>query len=152
STGERRRVDSQVAAEFDSRVKMLYRPLPQDLSTGGLMRHVLRMSSRDVRTVALAALGAALLAMAAPVGAALLIGSAVPAADTNVLWQVAMGMVAAAFGSTLLLLVQAAAILRGQGKAFVALQTGVWDRLLQLGTGFFRGFTAGQLRLRADSI
>ena len=58
---------------------------------------------------------------------ALLMGLAIPDADTNMVWQIAAGMAAAAFGSALFLLAQAVATLRTQTAAFQALQCGVWD-------------------------
>jgi ABC-type bacteriocin/lantibiotic exporter with double-glycine peptidase domain len=61
-------------------------------------------------------------------------------------------MFAAAFGAACFLFTQAVAILRAQSVAFMTLQTGVWDYLLKLSPSFFRGFTAGQLRLRADAV
>jgi ABC-type bacteriocin/lantibiotic exporter with double-glycine peptidase domain len=49
-------------------------------------------------------------------------------------------------------LAQAIATLRLQSSAFQVLQGGVWDYLLKLGPPFFRGFSAGQLRARADAV
>ncbi len=148
----REKVNESNAADLDSFAQMPYRPLPEDLSVRGLLRYVLSSRRRDLRTMALAGAGAALLGMAAPQGFAILINQAIPDADTNMLWQVVGGVVAAAFGSALFSLTQAIAILRVQSGAFMTLQTGVWDYLLKLSPTFFRNFTAGQLRLRADSV
>jgi NHLM bacteriocin system ABC transporter ATP-binding protein len=148
----REKVNEETIADLDSFAQMLYRPLPEDLSVRGLLGYVLRSRRRDLRTMALAGAGAAILGMAAPQGIAILINQAIPDADTNMLWQVVFGVTAAAFGSALFLLTQAVAILRSQSAAFMTLQTGVWDYLLKLSPAFFRGFTAGQLRLRADAI
>jgi NHLM bacteriocin system ABC transporter ATP-binding protein len=132
--------------------RMLYRPLPDDLSTLNLLRHLLGPRHRDLRTIVVAGLGAAVLATAIPLGAAILIGQAIPDADRGLLWQIGGGMLAAALGSACFLLAQAVAILRTQSAAFQDLQSGVWDYLLKLSPSFFRGFTAGQLRARADAV
>jgi NHLM bacteriocin system ABC transporter ATP-binding protein len=150
--GTRRRVEHSNAAELMPFARMLYRPLPDNLSTSGLIRHALAFRRRDVWTIAIAGAGAGVLALAAPQGAAILIGQAIPDADSAMVWQVTLGMAAAACGSAILLLVQSIATLRTQTAGFVALQTGMWDYLLRLGASFFRGFTAGQLRLRVDAV
>jgi NHLM bacteriocin system ABC transporter ATP-binding protein len=150
--GTRRRVDPSNAAGIMPFARMLYRPLPDDLSTSGLIRHALAFRRRDLWIIAIAGAGAGMLALAAPQGVAILIGQAIPDADGGMVWQVTLGMVAAAFGSASLLLVQAVATLRSQTTGFIALQTGVWDYLLRLGPSFFRDFTAGQLRLRVDTV
>ncbi len=152
AAGTRERVNQSTSADLDSFASMLYRPLPDDVSARGLLHYVLSSRRRDLRTMALAGAGAAVLGMAAPLGFATLINQAIPDADSNMLWQVVCGVMAAAFGSALFLLTQAIAILRVQSAAFMTLQTGVWDYMLRLSPAFFRGFTAGQLRLRADAF
>ncbi len=151
-TGVTERVNSQTAADLTAFARMLYRPLPEDLSTRSLLRHALSGNRRDIRTAVLAGIAASVLGMAAPQGIAILIGQAIPDADTTMIWQVAAGLVAAAFGSALFLLAQAVALLRVQTAGFMTLQAGVWDYLLKLGPAFFRGATAGEVRARADAI
>ncbi len=150
--GTREKASRSTAADLGTFAQMLYRPLPEDLSAGSLFRYAIGTGRRDVRTVLAAGAGAAILAMAAPQGFAILIGQAIPDADRSMVWQVGGGILAAALGSAIFLLAQAIAILRLQSTAFMALQTGVWDYLLKLSPAFFRGFTAGQLRLRADAV
>jgi NHLM bacteriocin system ABC transporter ATP-binding protein len=151
-TGSMQRVDEQAAAGLNSYARMIYRPLPDDTSTRGLLRYLLTPRRRELQTIVVAAAAASLLAFAVPQGAALLIGSAIPDANTNMIWQIAAGMFAAAFGSAAFLLAQAIATLRAQTAAVQALQTGVWDYLLKLGPRFFRAFSAGELRARADAV
>jgi NHLM bacteriocin system ABC transporter ATP-binding protein len=152
AAGTREKATESTAADLDSFAQMLYRPLPEDVSARGLLHYVLSTRRRDLRTMALAGAGAAVLAMAAPQGFAILINQAIPDADSNMLWQIVAGVAAAAFGSALFSLTQAVAVLRVQSSAFMTLQTGVWDYLLKLSPAFFRSFTAGQLRLRADAV
>jgi NHLM bacteriocin system ABC transporter ATP-binding protein len=143
----RTRINAQVAKELQSFAQMIYRPLPENFF-GWLMR----ARRRDLRTIALGAAGAALMAFVAPQGAAILIGQAIPDANRNMVWQVAFGMVAAALGAAGFLLAQAIATLRVQTAAFHLVQAGIWDHLLKLSPSFFRRFTVGQLRARADSV
>ena len=152
STGSLVRANPDTTTDLNVFARMIYRPLPADLSTRNLFRWLLSSRRRDLRTIALTGVGAAILAMAAPQGAAILIGQAIPDSDRSMIWQVAAGMGAAAFGSALFLLAQAVATLRAQTAAWQALQTGVWDYLLKLSPTFFRRFTVGQLRIRADVV
>jgi len=152
--GIRQRASRSNAGGLNAFAQMFYRPLPEDASPAGLLRHALSTPAarRDLRTVVIAGVGAAVLAMATPQGFAILIGQAIPDADSSMILQVGAGMIAAAFGSTVFLLTQAVAILRVQSGAFAALQTGAWDHLLKLSPAFFRDFTAGQLHVRVDAV
>ncbi|MCU1237182.1 MAG: bacteriocin system transporter, ATP-binding protein [Candidatus Solibacter sp.] len=152
AAGTRHSVDEPAAAGLNAFARMIYPPLPEDLSTKNLFRHLLAPRRRELRTILLAGAAAALLALVVPQGAAFLIGMAIPDADTNMVWQIAAGMAAAAFGSAVFLLAQAMATLRAQTAAFQTLQSGVWDYLLKLSPRFFRDFSAGQLRQRADAV
>jgi NHLM bacteriocin system ABC transporter ATP-binding protein len=148
----RQLADERAAAELSPFARMLYRPLPEDLSTGSLLRSLLRSRRKDLRTIVFGGVLAAALSLAAPQGSALLIGRAIPDADSNLVWQIAAGMAAAALGSALFQLAQAVATMRAQSAVFHTLQAGVWDYMLKLSPRFFRGFSAGQLRARADAI
>jgi NHLM bacteriocin system ABC transporter ATP-binding protein len=150
--GTRRRATETSTGELQPFARMLYQPLPDNQSTMSLLRHLLRPRRRELRTMALGGLGAAALSTATPLGAAMLIGQAIPDADRNMVWQIGAGMLAAALGSACFLLAQSIATLRAQSAAFQMLQSGVWDYLLKLSPSFFRGFTAGQLRARADAV
>jgi NHLM bacteriocin system ABC transporter ATP-binding protein len=145
-THVRTRINARVAAELHSFAQMIYRPLPENFF-GWLMR----ARRRDLRTIVLGAAGAALMAFVPPQGAAILIGQAIPDANQNMVLQVAFGMVAAALGAAGFLLAQAIATLRVQTAAFQVVQAGIWDQLLKLSPSFYRRFTVGQLRARADS-
>lgn len=152
ATGSLEPVTAGNTADLNAFARMIYRPLPADLSTKGLVLWLLRARRKDLRTIALTAVCAAILAMAAPQGAAILISQAIPDADGNMIWQVAAGIIAAAFGAALFLLAQAVATLRAQTAAWQAMQIGVWDHLLRTSPSFFRRFTVGQLRMRADAV
>jgi len=150
--GLREPLDQKLIADLRPEAHVLYRPLPKDAETPNIVRRLLSSRSRDLRTVEVGGVAAAALAAAMPLASAVLIGQAVPAADHVLLWQCTALMIAAAFGSAVFLLVQALATLRLQTSLFHGLQTGVWDRLLQMSPKFFRRFTVGQLRLRADAV
>ena len=152
TAGTRKAANSATTTGLNAFARMIYLPLPEGLSTRGMLRLALASRRADLRTIVITAAGAAILAMVAPQGAAILVGQAIPGADANMIWQVAGGMAAAAFGSALFLLAQAVATLRAQSAAWQILQPGIWDHLLKLSPAYFRRFTVGQLRLRADAV
>jgi ATP-binding cassette subfamily C protein len=152
TAGTREKVTRAAAATLGAFAQMLYRSLPEDLSARGVLQYALSGRRRDLRTMLLAGVAASVLAMAAPQGFAILIGQAIPDAEAQMIREVGGGILAAAFGSAVFLLAQAIAILRVQSSAFATVQTGVWDHLLRLSPSFFRGYTAGQLRIRADAV
>src|SRR5262249_50888316 len=104
ATGRREPANAKTTSGLNDYARMIYRPLPEDMSTTNLIRYLLDSRRRDLRTIVVAGAAASLLALAAPQGAALLIGLAIPDADPSLMWQIAAGMAAAAFGSALFLL------------------------------------------------
>jgi NHLM bacteriocin system ABC transporter ATP-binding protein len=90
--------------------------------------------------------------MAVPAANAVLFGQAIPDADRTLVWQVTLGMGVAFLGSGLFSLAQSFAMVRIQSGMSIALQCGIWDRLLRLSPAFFRRFSVGDLWLRVDAI
>jgi ATP-binding cassette subfamily C protein len=90
--------------------------------------------------------------MLVPQATAVLVDTVVPYSDRALLWQIGLGLLAAAFGAASFQLAQAIATLRVETKADAHLQAAVWDRLLKLQTGFFRQYPTGDLASRVSSI
>ena len=149
-TGLRTKVTAGSAATLGPVAHMLYRPLPDRPTPRTMLAHVLRDRRRDVRTMLLSGAAAALLAMAAPQGLSVLITQAIPDADTNAIWQTGAGLTAAARSAVFSWcrhLQSCACRIRlslAAGRRF-------GDHLLKLSPTFFRRFTSGELRARADA-
>ena len=92
------------------------------------------------------------LGLVAPQATSVLIDQAIPDADRNMVWQLALAMLASAVGAMLFLLTQSLATLRVQSALYSELQAGVWDFLLKLRPSFFRRYTAGELSGRAYAL
>ncbi len=129
---------------------MIYRPLPENFFGWPLMR---ARAARDLRTIALRRGGRRADGLCPAAERGKFSSSRQFRTPTRTwCWQgLAFGMVAAALGAAGFLLAQAIATLRVQTAAFHLVQAGVWDHLLKLSPSFFRRFTVGQLRARADS-
>lgn len=102
--------------------------------------------------IGLAGLAIALLALLPPAATALLLTEVIPAGDRGLFAQIAGGLAAAWLAGALFEAGQALALLRWQTATALRWQTGVWDHLLRVHPRFFRRFTAGHLRLRAEGV
>lgn len=99
-----------------------------------------------------AGIATTLLGMITPQATAILIDSAIPDADRGLLVQIALALLATAFGSTLFQLAQGFAIMRVETFADASTQSAVWDRLLNLKASFFRQYSIGDLNSRVSAV
>ena len=145
-------VDQQSAASLDSRAFSFYRRFGASTALMDLIRFALRPYKRDLATVVFSGAAASLLGMAVPAANSILFGQAIPDADRSLIWQVTLGMAIAFLGATLFNLAQSMAVVRIQTGMSIALQCGIWDRLLRLSPSFFRRFSVGDLWVRVDAV
>lgn len=132
---------------------VFYRPLPPgDLDALSLLRFAFRGQGRDWLMIGLTGIAATLIGMVVPQATAVLVDTVVPYGDRALLWQIGLGLLAAALGTASFQLAQAIATLRVETGADAHLQAAVWDRLLTLKTGFFRQYPTGDLASRVSSI
>ena len=150
--GTRVKVTRAIASELEPVAVSFYRPFGSKLGVWDLLAFGTEAYRWDLLMVAISGMMAALLGMAAPQATALLVGQAIPDANVTLLVQVTLGMAAALTGAMLFDLTQGLALLRAHGGLAVALQTGLWDRLLKLGPPFFRQYSTGELRTRVEGI
>lgn len=147
------RVDAQVAASLQPTGYMFYRPLPEsDVTATTLLRHAFARNAGEVLMILGMALLTGLIAMATPVMTAIVFGTIVPAGEKSQLLQVAIGLAVAGLASAAFGLTKDFAILRFEGRADNALEGALWDRVLALPVGFFRGYAAGDLANRVNGV
>ena len=145
-------VTRKVASALSPVAFVLYRPFGDKVGLRDLLRFGTAFYRRDLRVAAFCGLMTALLGLAAPQATALLVGRAIPDANRGLLLQLALAMAAASTGAMLFDLTQVISLLRAHTGTAVALQAGMWDRLLNLGPAFFRRFSTGDLRTRVEAI
>src|SRR5690606_807494 len=92
-----------------------------------------------------------LLGLLTPYVTGALFETAIPEADTGLLFQLVAALFAAALGTAAFQATNGFALLRLESRMDVTVQAAVWDRLLKLPTGFFRRYTAGVLASRAGA-
>jgi NHLM bacteriocin system ABC transporter ATP-binding protein len=130
-----------------------YAPLPETgLGAWDLIKFGLRDSKSDLRTILLMGVLVGLLGMVTPYFSGQIFDSIIPSADRSQLTQFAIGLFAAALATFAFELTRSIAVLRLTGKMDYSVQAGVWDRLLNLPSTFFREYTAGDLTDRALGV
>ncbi len=153
ATRARMPVDARVAATIDPGAWVFYRPLPEDAARGlELLRFAMRGRGRDLLLVAGTGVAATLLGMFTPQATAVLVDHAIPDANQLLLWQLGLGLLAAALGSAVFRLSQGIAMMRIETGADAATQAAVWDRLLNLRLSFFRQYSTGDLQSRVTAV
>jgi NHLM bacteriocin system ABC transporter ATP-binding protein len=146
-------VNARNAAKLSPTACVFYRPLPdKKLKTLDLLKFALRGHFKEIVVIVLTGIAIALLGMLTPTATAILIDNAIPDAKRELLVQISLGLLAAAFGETIFQLTQAFAIIRVETFADSSTQAGVWDRLLNLQASFFRQYSIGDLNSRVNAI
>lgn len=145
-------VTPQIASTLALTAHTFYRPLPSQTSPLKLLQFALQRHLKELGTILILGIVASLLGMLIPQATAVLIDNAIPGANRGLLWQIALGLGAVAFGTTIFQLAQGFAIIRVQTFADSDTQAALWDRLLNLKTTFFRQYETGDLSSRVGSI
>jgi NHLM bacteriocin system ABC transporter ATP-binding protein len=153
SSGSRQRVTARVAARVGVFGTAFYRPFPDGpLSPAKLVRFGMRGLRGDFLTLLGVGAMIGVLGTVTPWITGRIFDTAVPEADRNVLLQLAAALLGAALVRSALIIAQNVASLRIQSRLDYTLGAALWDRLLDLPSRFFRGYTAGDLAQRAQGI
>lgn len=153
ATGTRERIDSRTAAAYEPRAVMFYRPLPDGrLGLPALVRFSLRGTLPELRGLALGGLVAVALGALVPIATGRVLGRYVPQAETDLIVQTALALIATGVVAAAFMLLQNLSVLRLEGRIEATLQPAVWDRLLRLPTTFFAGRSTGELAGAAMGI
>ncbi|REK03192.1 MAG: NHLP bacteriocin export ABC transporter permease/ATPase subunit [Acidobacteria bacterium] len=152
-SGETRRVNASLAEGIDYFAQSFYRPFPDGpLKALDLLRFGLHRMQPDVARLALMGILIGVLGALTPYISGQIFDAAIPQAERSLLYQFVAALLAAAFVRTAFTITQAIATLRMQGRMDYTIGAALWDRLLNLPSGFFRDFTAGDLAQRAAGI
>lgn len=150
---KRSKCDRRVAATLAPTAYTFYRPLPlQTKSFIELFQFALQGHYKELWTLMLAGVITTVLGMITPQATAILIDQAIPDADRQMLYQIALGLISTTFGATLFQFTQGVAVMRIETFADTTTQAAIWDRLLKLKPAFFREFSIGDLSARVSVI
>jgi NHLM bacteriocin system ABC transporter ATP-binding protein len=152
--GSSDQVTEETAGLLNNEAYMFYKALPSralkltDIVRAGMQRGL----RRDL--VVMLTVGAliGLLGLLTPIMTSILYDNIIPDADRPQLVQVALILASSAVAVFLFETARGLAMLRIEGRVDMSIQAAVWDRLLRLPVSFFRGYSTGDLSLRANSI
>ncbi|TWB77841.1 NHLM bacteriocin system ABC transporter ATP-binding protein [Nitrospirillum amazonense] len=131
----------------------LYPPLPdQALTPGSLAKGLLRARMGDIATLAGGTLLAGVFTMGVPLAMGYLLEGAIPDSNLGRVVQVAVALALLAVMTLLLRLATQLTMLRIEGLEGSRVQAAVMDRLLRLPTGFFRGYSTGDMATRVMAV
>ena len=146
-------VTADVAATIAPIADAFYRPFPeQALTVWEIARFGLRGCRRDLWVVGVMSLVAALFGLLPAIVTGAVFNTVIPAAQRSQLLQLTLVLVATACAAALFDMTRSVALLRVEGRMSNAVQSAVWDRMLDLPISFFRPYTAGELASRAMGI
>jgi ATP-binding cassette subfamily C protein len=146
-------VDAGRAPGLAAFAHTFYRPFPEaPLRLAAVLRFGARGSGRDLAAVLGMGIAGGALAALTPVAVGVIFNSVLPESERGQLLQVTGLLLAVAVAMALFQLTRAVALIRVEGRMSATLQAAVWDRLLALPVGFFRGYTAGDLAERAMGV
>lgn len=152
-THKRQRITPQLAQQISRFAFSFYPTLPnRPLTLSDLARFGLRDSLRDVGIVVWMGVMGGLLSTLIPLITGRIFDMIIPAADRRGLVELVMILLVAAFATAIFQVVRSIAVLRIEMKFDGTLQSAIWDRLLNLPTAFFRGYSAGDLSSRAMGV
>lgn len=152
-TRQRQRVTAHIAQQIGRFAFSFYPTLPNHpLTWSDLVRFGLRDSMKDIVIVFWMGVLGGLLSTLVPLITGRIFDVVVPAADRRSLVELALILLTAAFATAVFQVVRSIAVLRIEMKFDGILQSAIWDRLLNLPTSFFRGYSAGDLSSRAMGV
>lgn len=153
TTLDRVPVTPSIAATLAPFAVSFYTPLPErKLGARDLFKFGMKDCHSDLRTIIFMGIVTGLLGMVSPYFSGQIFDSIIPSADRSQLTQFAIALFAAALATFAFELTRAIAVLRLTGKMDYSVQAGVWDRLLNLPSTFFRNYTSGDLTDRALGV
>lgn len=146
-------IDRALADTLALEAYMFYRPFPTVIVNGWqIFRFGTRGYEKNILTLIGIAIISTLIGTIAPLATALIVNNAIPDSDRALLLQIGLAMLAMSFGKLIFQIAQSIVTLRIETGAGVALQTGMWDRLLKLSPKFFRQYLTGDLLPRVMAV
>jgi NHLM bacteriocin system ABC transporter ATP-binding protein len=151
--GTRQPVTREIASGLAAFGYTFYAPFPdRPLGAWDLLKYSLRGLRGDLLRILIAGVASGLLGALVPIATKTIVDVAIPQAASNLAVSLSLGLVIAAISAMLFEVTRQFGVLRIETKLDARVQAAVWDRLLSLPATFFRGYSAGDLAVRAMGI
>jgi len=155
SPGEniRQVLTAKEASELETEAHQFYRPFPDIPLTGlNLIRFALKGSMRDMLIIILVGMIGGSLTILVPVFTGNIFDEVIPQSDYRQLYVYSIIIFFSIVAIAFFQLIRSFSMIRIETKLDFALQSAIWDRLLNLPATFFRKYQAGELAAKANSI
>ncbi len=153
-TGRRERINARKAALFEREALCFYRPLPQKkLGIPDLILYMKDcLTPGDVILLVAATFAFSMIGLMTPRLTRVLTGPVLKSGRINALIGIAVSMICIALSSQLISSTKGMLQSRLSTKTSIGVQSSMIIRLLSLPAGFFRKYSAGELKSRAMSV
>jgi NHLM bacteriocin system ABC transporter ATP-binding protein len=146
-------ITSDVSASLNPYAYVLYRPFPgHELSAKDILLFGLRNGGVDLATILGVSATTGVLSLALPIATGFLFDEIIPEGRRGSLIQMSVILLAATLAIFLMNLGRSFATQRLEGRMQAEMEAAVWDRLLNLPSGFFRRYSTGDLASRSLAI
>ena len=153
-SGRLLRVNASRAESLEEEAYFFYSPLPDNGPVDA--RQFSRLASNrvgaDLARLAAAGLLAGVAMLVPPVLLGVFVGQALPSGSLEMLGTLTVAAVLIALLLGVLQMIQGTTLMRLEGRVTARAGAALWHRMLDLPSGFFRRFTAGDLATRAMSL
>ncbi|MGA1622675.1 MAG: NHLP bacteriocin export ABC transporter permease/ATPase subunit [Synechocystis sp.] len=146
-------VTTETLEPLSSSAFMFYRTFPdRAIGIWDIGQFALYRRYGDIFLIAVCTLSATLLNMVNPILIGQLFNTVIPDAETSLLLQMGIILIAATISVSLFKLTQGFTLLRLETASDAPTQAAVWDRVLQLHARFFRRYSSGDLQSRIMGV
>ncbi|MEB3159899.1 MAG: NHLP bacteriocin export ABC transporter permease/ATPase subunit [Synechocystis sp.] len=146
-------ITAKTIESLSSSAFMFYRTFPdRPIGIWDIGKFALYRRYGDIFLIAVCTLSATLLNMINPILIGQLFNTVIPDAETSLLFQMGIILIAATLSVSLFKLTQGFTLLRLETASDAPTQAAVWDRVLQLQARFFRHYSSGDLQSRIMGV
>ena len=146
-------IDKNNSHDLEPLAFMFYRTFPEGtLNIGSILKFAFKGRYGDLLLIIVCVFSATVLNMLTPILIGTLFNSVIPDAETGLLLQIGIILIASTISSSFFKLTQGFTLLRLETASDVPVQAAVWDRVLQLQTRFFRDYSSGDLQSRISGV
>ena len=153
-TGERKKLSSRTAKQFETEALCFYRPLPQKkLGIPDLLLYMKScVSLKDIVLIIAATLAVSAVGLIMPRITKALTGPVLESGQARALIGISISMICVSLSSQLIGSVKSMVQRRLDTKTSLGVQASMMMRLLSLPAGFFRKYSPGELKSRSMSV
>lgn len=144
----------ELASQINPQAIIFYRSFPpkEKLTSRDILDFCLFRRKKDLLTIFLVSLTAAILSLFLPIANQILFDYIIPYRDTQLFGQLLLGIALILLSTSAFSAIKEYSVLKVETFLNHDMETALWDRLLNLPANLFRNFTVGDLLQRVSAI